>query len=207
MAGTGEVSFVTGALEFNLSASAAGESLTERELEVHGAYYVAYTVNGTSMPQNDGGRPWIQVPLQQSGRARADGSDPSSALSVLERNGNKVRPLGTKVIGGVTCTGFAVTTGKSALIAGAKSEQAAARVSASVASSQLRAIGNMKPPVYTIWLSPQMLLRRMSLRLQETNQASGIGADLVMDFSNYGAPVHISAPPPAKVISYASLAR
>lgn len=206
--GTGSISFATGAVELNLSASAAGQTLTEREIEVGGAFYVAITIDGTSIPRNDGGRPWIQMPLRQSGAAHVDGSDPSSMLSVLAQNGNKVRTLGTKVIAGTTCTGYAVTTGKSAVIAGAKTALAVSGVPAGVASGELKAIENMQPPVYTVWFSAQGLLRRMSVRLQTASApASGMDVNLVLDFTDYGAPVHITAPASSETISYASLQR
>lgn len=204
--GTGEVNFTSGALDLTMGADFHGEMLTEHEIGAGEAAYLAVTVNGTSYPQNDGGRPWMRMPLPQSRAAGFGGGDPSATLSVLAQKGNKVRTLGTKVIGGVTCTGYAVTTGKSALIAGAKAEQAATGTPASVASGAMRAIENIKPPVYTVWFSAQELLRRMTVHLSSASQATGIGADLVVDFSDYGAPVHISAPSASKVIDYGSLA-
>lgn len=202
--GTGAADFVTGAVKLNLSASSAGRTVLERAIEVRGAYYIAVTIDGRSISKTDGGRPWIQMPLRQSGTADVDGSDPSSMLSVLKQNGNRVRTLGTKVISGATCTGYAVTIGKSAMITGAKTALAAGGVSANVAAGELKTIKNMRPPVYKVWISAQGLLRRMSVQLRTAGtQASGV--NLVVDFTDYGAPVHVTAPAPSKIISYASL--
>lgn len=202
--GTGATSFATGAAELSLSDSLAGGKLTEQEIEVGGAFYLAITSNGRSIFPA-GGRLWVKMPPQQSGTAHVDGSDPSSMLSVLEQNGNKVRTLGKRVIAGVTCTGYVVTTGKSAVIAGARTALAASGAPAGVASGELKVIENMRPPTYTVWFSAQGLLRRISAQLQTATTASGLDIGLVMDFTDYGAPVHITAPPPAETISYSSL--
>jgi len=204
--GTGAVNFATGEAELNLSASVNGRTVTEREIEVGGGYYLTIAIDGTSISQADGGRPWVRMPLRQSGTSHLDGTDPSSVLSVLEQHGNNVRTLGTKVIGGVTCTGYAATTGKSAVIAGFKTALAASGTPSAVASGELKIIENMQPPTYTVWFDRQGILRRMTAQLKTTDAlANPLGVNAVMDFTNYGVPVHVTAPAPSQTISYGSL--
>jgi hypothetical protein len=143
----------------------------------------------------------VPVVQSESQSANLGGSNPASTLAVLEQHGNQVRALGSKVIGGVTCTGYSVTPSRQAMIAAVKEESARLRLSSASQSIALQTIGNMRQPGLTVWFDDQGLLRRMNVRLnmrQPGSSQDSSDGDVVMDLSKYGTPVRISVPPPSE---------
>jgi hypothetical protein len=200
---TGETNFSTNAMAFDLRFSLSGGVLDEKEILVNGSLFVALSINGKSLAPATG-RTWIQMPFQQSASANLAGSDPASSLSMLEQQGSTVQTLGTRVIGGVICTGYAVTPSTQTMIAGARAEQASLGVPSATTNQELQLIRGMSPPTITLWIDGQNLVREMSMNLQTSVVGTTASADMVVDFSNYGAPVQITAPAPSDTISYPS---
>jgi hypothetical protein len=199
---TGQTNLDTNAMAFDLRFSLPGGALDEKEILVNGSLFAALSVNGKSLTQATG-RTWIQMPFQQSASANLAGANPASSLSLLERQGITVQTLGTRMVGGVSCTGYAVTPSTQTMIAAVK-EQASLGVSAATTNQELQAIRGMSPPTITLWIDRQNLVREMSMNLQMNVLGTSASANLVVDFSNYGVPVQITAPPPADTISYTS---
>jgi hypothetical protein len=202
--GTGETSFSTDAMAFDLHANAPGGALDETELLVNGNLYYTLTVNGTNMAQLAGGRKWIQMPVQESASANLVGSDPVTSLSTLEQQGSTVRVLGTQVIGGVTCTGYAVTPSTQAMLAGARAESANLEVSSATTNQELQQIKGMSPPTITVWIDAHGIVQEMSINLQINVDGTADSADMTMDFSHFGVPVTVTAPAPSETISFSS---
>jgi hypothetical protein len=198
---TGQTNLSTNAMALDLRSSAVG--LDEKEILFGGNLYLALSVNGKSMVPVTG-RTWIRMPFQQSASANLAGSDPVASLSVLEQEGSTVQPLGTRTIGGVTCTGYAVTPSKQSMIASARAEQSSLGISPSASSQELQMIQGMTPPTITIWIDAQNLVREMSMNLQIGGVGTATSADMVMDFSHYGTPVTITAPAPSDTISWST---
>jgi hypothetical protein len=201
LTGTGQVDFTTNAMTLDTGFSVAGHSMQELEVLVNGSLYIELGINGTGAAF-PGGRTWIQMPLEQSSSANLTDSDPLSALTVLEQQGDTVQGLGTKLVGGVTCSGFAVTPSTQAMLAGVRKEAAALGFSPAMTSAELNLVRNMTPPTVTIWVDPQHLVREMSVGMQLFGGA--VSENAVMDFSHFGVPTQITAPAPSSVISYAS---
>jgi hypothetical protein len=201
ISGTGTFDFSTNAMLLTSDFNVSGQTLTEKEILVGGNLYYSIGGNGVSLGQLTGGRQWIQAPVPQSGAANLAGSDPLSSLSVLEQPGITVQTLGSEVIDGVPCTGYAVTPTKQAMIAAAQAEFGS---SATVSARELPLVQAMSPPTVTIWADAQGFIRQMGVNLQMTVLGSAISGDLIMRFSHFGAPVVITAPAPADVVSYQS---
>jgi len=203
--GTGETDFGTNSMTFNLTVGAPGE-LTEQELLVSGNLYVSLTISGTSLARLTGGRPWIELPVSQFGSASLVGSDPLSSLSLLEQQGNQVRSIGSKIVEGQSCTGYAVTPTKAALLASVRAEFTRLGYSSAMVDQEVSLAQQMVPPTVTVWLDAQGLMREMSmnLALQTAGSAGAISGRMVLYVSNYGAPVQITAPPSSQVISWSS---
>jgi hypothetical protein len=205
VSGTGEANFSANAMALDLNASTSSGPLSEKEVMAQGSLFFAFSVDGKGLGQVTGGREWIQMPAQASGSASLTGSDPSSSLSVLEQHGNTVRALGTKIIGGVSCQGYAATPSKQAMIASAKAEIARLGLSSAMASLELSLVQGMSPPTITVWIDAQGLIRQMSMSLQKMGLGSAMSVTMLVDFSHFGAPVLITAPAPSDTISYKSL--
>jgi hypothetical protein len=197
----GQTDLSTDAMSFDLHFNSSLGPLDEKEILVNGSLYLALSANGKSLiPQT--GRSWIQMPFQQSASADLAGSDPVSSLSLLEQEGSTVRPLGTRLIDGVTCTGYAVTPNKQMMLAGARAEQAKLGISSATANQEVQLIQGMIPPTITLWIDAQNLVREMSINLEMNVVGSSASTNMVVDFSHYGAPVTVTAPPASDTISY-----
>src|SRR5215467_12992103 len=114
MHGTGQADFATGAAALSLGYSAGGNSFTLNEIAVKGNLYLSVGVNGKIPVKLADGRHWIHISVRTS-KTDLAGSNPSDLLSALEKSGNKVRQLGTKVIGDMSCTGYSVTADKQSM--------------------------------------------------------------------------------------------
>jgi hypothetical protein len=204
--GTGELNFSANTMSFYLTVDASSQLLTETELLVSGNLYVSLTIGGTSLAKLTGGRQWIELPVSQSGSANLVGSDPLSSLSLLEQQGIYVRSIGTRVIEGQSCTGYAVTPTKAALLASVRTEFAKLGYSPALIDQQVSLAQQMLPPTVTVWLDAQGLMREMSMNLGVQTGGSGgaTSGSMVIHVSNYGSPVRATPPPSSDVISYDS---
>jgi hypothetical protein len=85
------------------------DAVTFREVLLNGYAYLAIKFNGLDfLPK---GKTWIaeQVTSQEPQTPDLISGDPTAAIASLEKHGITVSALGTKVIGGVNCTGYSVT--------------------------------------------------------------------------------------------------
>jgi hypothetical protein len=163
--GTGELNFSTGAMALDMEGGPAGQQVDMKEILVNGTLYVAFSVNGQS-PPGFGGNTWTELKVPGSGSGNWDNGNPYTMLPQLERQGITLRPLGTKAIGGVTCTGYAVTP----------------------------PAGEGSPVTITVWADSKQLVREMTASVQM--DGIGTSAHVTMDFFGFGTPVHITAPSP-----------
>ncbi len=202
--GTGEIDFSTNAMTLNLTVSSGGQPVVEKEILVDGNLFFSLNISGTPLARLTGGRDWIQMPLAQSQTANQVGSDPLSSLSVLEQQGINVQTLGTRNIEGVSCTGYAVMPTKQALLAGVRAESAKLGLSPAATQQQLSLAQGMLPPTVTVWLDAQGMVREMGVKvgLQVNGSGSAASGNVVLDFTNYGAPVQITPPASSDTISY-----
>ena len=116
------------------------------------------------------------------------GADPAAALASLENQGISVRALGTKDIGGVSCTGYAVTPpGTQATITVWINPQHLVR-EISLDTS--------------ITISADVSAAGASPSASPVGTAATGSFDLTMDFTYSAAPVHVTAPPAATTMSY-----
>jgi hypothetical protein len=202
ISGTGEIDFSTNAMALDMGDDLPGQ-MNERELLVQGNLYFSITIPGVDLAKLTGGPQWIELPASQSGPANLVGSDPLSSLSLLEQPGIDARSIGTKTIGGVFCTGYAVTPSKAALLASVRAEFAKLGYSPAVMNQEVSLAEGMPPPTITVWLDGQGLLREMIVNVN--TQALGPAAGgMVMDVSYYGSPVRITAPPASETETLAA---
>ena len=146
------------------------------------------------------------MPIAQSGSANQVGSDPLSSLSLLEQQGISVRSIGTKIIEGQSCTGYAITPSKAAMVASERAEFTRLGLSPAMINQEMSLAQEMLPPTITVWINPQGLMREMSMNLGLQTGGSGgtVSANMVVYLSYVGSPVQITAPAASDVISYAS---
>ena len=166
MNGTGQLNFSADAMALDVTGDEGGQLFDMKEILVNGTLYVAFLINGQN-PVAPEGSTWSQMAVPKSSSAGSIG-DPYTMLSQIEQGGSTLRPLGTKVIDGVTCTGYDVTPP-----------------------------GDGGPAAtVTVWADSQRLVREISADMQISVAGSSEQATMTLDFSNFGVPVHIKAPPP-----------
>lgn len=199
MNGSGVADFTTHAVSATISASFQGMSMHLKELMVDGQVYMGGTVGPVSFSQLTG-KDWVSLPVSSSD-PNLFGSDPLAQLQLLEQQGSTVTPIGTKTIDGHTATGYTIVPSREAMAKGAQKIVSQMGLDPSEASQIQSRIDQMQPPTLTAWFDSSHLLREISVDL---NMGGGLGlsGSVVMDFTHYGVPVNVTAPPPSDVTSF-----
>jgi len=210
--GDGQVDLAVNTMAFNLSASYSGTTLAESEIMTSRALYIQAAVNGQSMAQYLGGKHWIEFPLGAS--ATQDNTPQDSAarsLQLLEQQGATVIPIGSRTVGGLACSGYAVTPSQQAALAAEKKEWAEQGLSSSATAAAGQALKNSTPPTISVWLDPtRKLVCELDIALQlGTGTPAGSGRELATEsiqmaltFTRYGAPVDITIPAESDTVSF-----
>jgi hypothetical protein len=231
--GSGQVNFAASAMTFSLSGSNGGRTVAvARAVLLNGEMYLAVGQAGSSLGTLTGGREWIEVPVTQS--PGAHGSLPIVTPTMLNQPGVTVRALGSRVVDGVNCTGYAVTPSIPADTVSPAGGYTGSELS--TATVQGTVVGLFKnPPTITVWIDPQGFVHEAGLTLQTSitipassrsllpassvntlpaSSSSSIpwggpnvpfSVTLTVDFTHLGAPVTITAPPPSDVTSLDTL--
>jgi hypothetical protein len=210
--GTGQIDFAANTAEINFGFNAAGTSVAEDEIVTSRALYLRLTVNGQSATRDLGlgsGQHWVKLPLSESL------SDPRSSLSwnlqMLAQQGGRVVRGGTRDIGGLTCDEYVVTPTKQAMIAAARQEWARLGLPSSETAAALQALESLSPPSVMIWLDRSRHLTCQVAASVHVDMGSGaasvggaptVSAQMLLTFTHYGVPVHITAPPPSDTVSF-----
>lgn len=168
--GTGQIDFSTNDLELSLTLRGSGHSMMESEIQTEKNLYFIISFDGRPSGK------WVESPIGQSG----PGTNPVSWLLALTQHGHVIQKLGTKVIDGVTCTGYSV---------------------APVERGTIVTVGYDSPPTgtVTVWFDARGLLRQVS------GSSDDPSTDMVLNLSDYGTRVRISAPPPSDTTSDGAL--
>lgn len=183
--GTGAFSLDGKAGTLNLTVGPQAGVMAFQELWLDGHVYVAMSVGGRSLLPK--GKAWVVEPIsgQQSGTTdHLTGGNVTAALVSLENQGISVRALGTKVIDGVSCTGYTVTPpdAQETITVWINSQHLVREISANT--------------------TVDILFDRAPASAATTGTPNAATVDLTMDFSYSAAPVHVTAPPAASTESY-----
>lgn len=199
MNGNGVADFTTHALSMTLSASFQGVSMHLKELLVGGQVYMGGTMGPVSFSQLTG-KDWVTLPVSTSDQ-NLFGSDPLAQLQVLEQQGSTVTPIGQKTIGGHPATGYTIVPSRDAMLKGAEQAISKMGLDPSKASEVRNAVEQMQPPTITAWFDSSHLLREISVNL-DMGGSLGVGGSIGMDFTHYGVPATVTAPPASDVASF-----
>jgi hypothetical protein len=202
--GDGQVDLSANTMAFNLSANYSGSTLTESEIMTSRALYIQAAVNGQSMSAYLGGKHWIEFPLAASATQNNAPQDSAAwSLRLLEQQGATVIPIGSRTVGGLACSGYAVTPSQHAVLAAAQNQWAEQGLSSSAVAAARQALASSTPPTISVWLDPtRKLVCELDIALQlGTGTSAGSGRALatesiqmVLTFTRYGAPVDITIP-------------
>jgi hypothetical protein len=182
MHGTGAFDLGGKAGTVNITTRTQVGVMAVREILLDGHIYMAVSFNGRSFLSK--GKVWLdQVFSQEPGTTEFNGSNLTATLVSLENQGNTVRALGTKVIGGVSCTGYSVTS----------------------PDGQATSTVWINPQHLVREISGDATLDvpsgGASASAAPTSATSAPSLDLTMDFSYSTVPLHVTAPPAASTVS------
>lgn len=202
LTGSGQLDMASNAMEMNFSASAAGQSLEVREILVDGNLYMGMTIAGQDLYQLTG-RHWVQMPVSPSSLASGtNGDNPLDQLRLLAAKGARVTALGRSTIDGVSVQGYSVVPTEQAMLAGVDKMAANSGLTPAQLARIRATVAKTPPPTIKVWIGNDQLLRRMSIDMQLGLPQGSDGGQLTIDFSNFGAPVHITPPASSDVMSY-----
>ncbi len=203
LSGTGAVDFAHNAAQLSLATTIHGHSVTENEIALGNTVYLDL---GSLVNEVVPTKSWVSVglgQLNQGGSASPLGiggglstNNPSAILKVLGQHGNSVTALGQSSINGTTVQGYAVTVNQAAV----RSELALAHLPAWMQQS-VAVSGNLDIS-YKVFVATTGLLDRLVIDLSVPVDGQALTGTISMDFSNFGTPVSVTAPPPADVTSY-----
>jgi hypothetical protein len=170
----------------NMTIAAKSYTIAYRTIYLNGYAYVGVSVNGVSLLP--AGKTWIAEQqassTQGSGTPGLTGVDPTAELASLQNQGITVSALGTKDIGGVSCTGYAVT-------------EPGPQNTVTVWINQQHLVREISVNT-TVGLS----VGGSPASAAPTGTTNSVSVDLTMDFTYSAAPVHVTAPPAGSTISY-----
>jgi hypothetical protein len=153
------------------------------------------------------GTPWVRLDLQRLGaRAGIDlnalmsmrNSDPTEMLSYLQASSRSLELVGEDTIRGVKAAHYHVVVDlqKIADSAPAAERRAFRRIMA----EELRVLGTHTLPV-DVWIDSSGLVRRerVDMTLRSPSLPQDVSMQMTMDLFDFGAPVHVVAPPAGQV--------
>ena len=170
----------------NMTIAAKGYTIAYRTIYVNGYLYLGISLNGRSLLPT--GKTWIAEQqassAQGSGTLGITGADPTAELASLENQGITVSALGTKDIGGVSCTGYAVTEpGTQTTVTVWINDQHLVREISAGTTVGFSVGGLSASPAPTGTIKP-------------------VSVDVTMDFAYSAARVHVTAPSAASTMSF-----
>ena len=163
---------------------------------------------------------WIKITLPAGASGQAAGSfDPQQALSFLKDvSDGGVKRVGTTTVDGTPTTHYSAQIDLSKALQKAQQQLHSAGSTPNLNLTQLaHQLGRSQLPI-DVYIDGKHLLRRVTMSMQvpvpsAASTASGAGSgssgqasfSVTEDFSDYGSPVQISAPPAGQVVDGSSL--
>jgi hypothetical protein len=197
--GTGGIDFSQNALQLDMNVLDQGQQVPIKALYIGGSIYESIQGLDQIVP----GKSWISIDISslttggQGSGALGTGNNPTAMLRLLALQGNKVTPLGSSTVDGVPVQGYSVKLNPATV----KQQLADANLPAWMGSvvSEI----NIQSASNTVYVDGSGLLRRYSVKLTESAPSTGtVSLDESLDFSDYGTPVSVSAPPSNEVVSF-----
>ena len=159
------------------------------------------------------GKPWIKLDLEKFGKAQgldmsaamsSGGSDPAQMLSYLSAASDSIDRVGTEAVRGTQTTHYHVVVDllKVADVAPSANRKALERT----LRREVELIGTHTMPI-DVWIDSQGLVRREHLDMTMSPAAATTPVEMQMtiDFFDFGAPVHVVAPPARQTADFADL--
>lgn len=192
--GSGAIDFSSGASQLQLTYSGlkslSGDQLTE--ISTGGTDYVSVPLVAQLLP----GKSWISVDDGDASSLTPGVTDPADILGMLEAEGASVDPLGPSTLGGDTVEGYKVSISSSTIDQGVGQSGLPAGLQKAV-----QGIIGTNGVTLEVYVGTDGLVREIQVPLDLTVGGSPLTAEVTLDFTQYGTPVTIVAPPASEVVS------
>jgi hypothetical protein len=193
ISGSGSSDFTQPATSLTMDMSADGQSVSISEIFVGGTLYEQVPGISTIEP----GKSWVSADIaamEKSGSSSSplSNADPAEMLALLQQKGYSVTSLGSSTVNGVDVTGYEVQITDANIKSQLQNLPSWLKQSASSMS-----FSGMKLDVY---IDGANEIRRTSVNAQVTVSGHSASMDLNLDYSDYGDPVSVSAPPADQVV-------
>ena len=198
--GNGSIDFTNNAFELNLSGAIDGQTLNVEALYLGGSIYEGFPQIAQLVP----GKSWLSMNISSltkekentSTSASALGSDPLATLETLAQQGNTVTPLGTSTVDGQSVEGYSVAINSSVVQKELNSASLPAWMK-KAASRVTSVFGTEK-----VFIDGTTLVQMSLDSTANSSTAGQVSINESLDFSNYGVPVTITAPPAGETMPF-----
>ena len=197
--GTGGIDFTGNAMQMQVTAGPADQQITVQAIYLGGLIYE----NVPGIDQVVPGKSWVSIDLSslasagQSTASLGSTDNPAAMLRLLTQQGNTVVPLGSSSIDGTSVQGYSVTLNSAAI----KNQIATAKLPSWMTAALSHV--DIGDTTFDVYVDGSGLLRRTTIALTETVGSSGkTNVDESLDFSGYGSPITVTAPPSDQVVTF-----
>jgi hypothetical protein len=198
--GTGGIDFSQNALQAQLTVGVDNQQVQAQLVLLAGSVYESIPGISQLIP----GKSWLSIDLSSLQGAGGAGTgslgtsnNPAAMLQILAQQGNTVVPLGPSTVDGVSVQGYSVSVDSSTI----KQELQQAKLPSWMSGALANV--NIQDTTLKVYVDSSGLLRRMGFNVNESVGSSAhASVDETLDFSDYGTPVDVSAPPPDQVVSF-----
>ena len=201
--GSGVLDFTQNAMQLHLDVAAAGQQVGIDEVLVGQTLYMGGDAFGSLLNQQFPGKSWlsldlgsIQKALGSNASSLSNSTNPAAMLRLLEQRGNTVVALGPSTVNGTAVQGYAVTFDPAKMRAELQSPSLPSWIRD--ATSQV----DFAHVTMKVYVDGGGLLRRWTQSMRVTTAVSTLDTTDTMDFSDYGAALQVSAPPPDQVLPF-----
>lgn len=213
LTGSGEANLARHDFEIVVNAPSGG---TVKVLRIGAMQYTS--VPPAEQAQVPDHKPWVEINLNRVDEAKlgrsftqlasTENDNPTQLLANLSQVSNSVTKVGTASVRGVPTTEYRAEVDLNKVAARDKAKEGAK--AAQVVKQQEQALGKHTLPV-EVWIDSHKRVRQLQLQVPipaaSAGASNGSGsATIRMDFTAYGRPVSISAPPQRQVANITSLA-
>ncbi len=209
MSGQGSFSFTGHEGTFSISLSGLPEaalaalhtsSLTINELFKSGTIYLGSPLFAGKLPN---GAKWLKLDLAKvegtlglnPSSLTSGGADPAEYLRELRSAGANVKVVGHEQVRGEETTRYSATVNLQKAL---ESQGANSKAAAEALKKLSATLGSTSLPVEA-WIDGKGLLRKVRIKLSESVSGQTIGADVSLEYFNFGAQPSVTAPSGSEV--------
>ncbi len=209
---SGVVDLSDGSMELiaSVPGSALSGSFAFKVLVVGGSAYMSFPQLSSILHR----KVWISEPVslpsvKGGSGAGFDAGGPASILRLLRSKGMHAVSLGKKIVNGAECTGYSVSLNPSRALLEKRLQHSKLPHAISSLAVQLYANAHLH---VTIWVDGSQNIRQFTFTFTKlhlpraTKAAMGMEFSETLNFSHFGVPVHLTAPPPSEVMSFGAFA-